>query len=58
MYVEPYYRIAPYLVGLLMGFLFHKTKGQLRLQWVSIRYIINTHADEHNGNKENYTKRL
>ena len=34
MYAEPYYRIPPYLVGMVMGYVFYKTKGNLNLKWV------------------------
>ena len=35
-YELPQYRMAPYIVGMLAGYVFFVTKGKLKVHWVSL----------------------
>jgi hypothetical protein len=43
-YPKPWFRIGPYLVGLLAGLIMFKTKGKLKLHVVCGRARTHTHA--------------
>ena len=36
LYFQPWYRLQPYFVGIMVGYIFHRTKGRFDLHWVCL----------------------